>query len=279
MQAVDKILKSHENPVIEIRHRGLNKQTPSIAKRGVRQKINGQKALKPIALIKTGSTIPQIKLAYGDFEDWFEAGMEVTDLLRVDVFRHEPLPDAGYLSGVLVTGSPSMVSAKEDWSERTACWLKRVVSNDIPVLGICYGHQLLAHALGGLVGPNPNGRQIGTVPASLIESERTDRLFGQLPAEFDVQTSHSEVILKPPVGATRLATSPLDENFSVRFTERAWGIQFHPEFSAPVMSGYIRYRTEALLEEGLDPESLQCKITETEEAKSVLKRFVELTRM
>ena len=115
--------------------------------------MNGQKALKPIALIKTGSTIPQIKLLYGDFEDWFAAGMSVSELFQVDVFRQEHLPAAENLSAVVVTGSAAMVSAKEDWSERTAEWLGQAVKKGIPVLGVCYGHQLLAHALGGLVGP------------------------------------------------------------------------------------------------------------------------------
>ena len=234
--------------------------------------------MKPIALIKTGSTIPQLIPGHGDFEDWFATGMDVADLLQVDVYKQEPLPDAENLSGVLITGSPAMVSAKEDWSEHIAQWLQQTVLKDIPVLGVCYGHQLLAHALGGQVGLNPNGRQIGTVPARLIESAKTDRLLGHLPKMLDVQTSHSEVVLEPPFGAVRLATSPLDNNFAIRFAENAWGIQFHPEFSAPVMSGYIKYRTDVLLEEGLDPASLQGRVTETAEAKSVLKKFVELTR-
>jgi len=235
--------------------------------------------LKPIALIKTGNTIPQIKRLHGDFEDWFSAGMGTPDLLQVDVFKQEPLPAAENLSGVVITGSPAMVSAKEGWSERTAEWLEQTVQKDIPVLGVCYGHQLLAHALGGLVGPNPNGRQIGTVPARLINVAEADRLLGHLPNVFDVQTSHSEVVLKLPKGAERLAISPLDDNFAIQFAENAWGVQFHPEFSGPVMSGYIQCRAEALLEEGLDPELLLGKTNEAAEAKSVLRRFVELIRM
>lgn len=254
-------------------------QSPSIAKRDGRQKMNGQKALKPIALIKTGTTIPQIKRDHGDFEDWFVEGMGIPGFLQADVFRQEPLPDAENLSGVVITGSPAMVSAGEGWSERTAEWLGRSVQRGLPVLGVCYGHQLLAHALGGVVGPNPNGRQIGTVTARLINTSSVDPLFGHLPATFAVQTSHSEVVLEPPAGSERLATSPLDNNFSIRFSENAWGIQFHPEFSVPVMLGYIRYRAEALREEGLDPEFLSAQTTEAEESKTVLKKFVDLLAM
>jgi GMP synthase (glutamine-hydrolysing) len=238
--------------------------------------MNGQKALKPIALIKTGSTIPQIITRHGDFEEWFAEGMGVSDLLQIDVFRQQALPGVETLAGVVITGSPAMVSAREDWSERTAEWLRQAVPTGLPVLGVCYGHQLLAHALGGRAGPNPAGRQIGSVAAQLIDSFKEDPLLGHLPQTFAAQTSHSEVVLELPPGAERLATSPLDDNFAIRFAENVWGVQFHPEFSGPVMSEYIRHRAEAMREEGLNPECLLGNTTDTEEAKSVLRKFVDM---
>jgi GMP synthase (glutamine-hydrolysing) len=236
--------------------------------------MNEQKALKPIALIKTGNTIEQIKSHHGDFEDWFAHGMGVSDLLQVDVFRHQPLPMAEKLAGIVITGAASMVSAREDWSERTAVWLAQAVQKGIPVLGVCYGHQLLAHALGGRVGPNPAGRQIGTTFTQLLDSAENDPLLGHLPGTFACQSSHSEVVLELPTGAERLATSPLDDNFAIRFAEHVWGVQFHPEFSVQVMSEYIKYRAEALRKEGITPEELLEKTTGTAEAQSVLRKFV-----
>lgn len=238
--------------------------------------MNGQKALKQIALIKTGCTVEQIRPRYGDFENWFAEGMGVTDLLQIDVFRYQPFPDTNNLSGIVITGAPAMVSDRQDWSERTAEWLAKVVPTGIPILGVCYGHQLLAHALGGRAGPNPNGRQIGTVTAQLVDNKQNDLLIGYLPVKFPAQTSHSEVILELPTGAERLATSPLDKNFAIRFTENVWGVQFHPEFSAPVMSGYIHYRADDLRGEGLLPADLQKMVTNTKEANSVLRKFVGL---
>ena len=232
--------------------------------------------MKQIALIKAGCTVEQIKPRHGDFEDWFADGLGISDLLQIDVFRQEPLPAPESLAGIVITGSPAMVSARLDWSERTARWLQQAVKTNTKVLGVCYGHQLLAHALGGVAGPNPAGRQIGTVDTHLIDNKENDSLIRYLPKRFSAQASHSEVVLELPPGARRLATSPLDNNFAIRFTENAWGVQFHPEFSAPVMSDYVRYRAEALREEGLNPEQLMANVTEAKEAASVLKRFVEL---
>jgi GMP synthase (glutamine-hydrolysing) len=234
--------------------------------------------LKQIALIKTGGTIAQIKPSHGDFEDWFAEGMGVNDLLQVDVFKHQDPPSADKLAGVVITGSAAMVSAREDWSERTAQWLKQTVQKGTPVLGVCYGHQLLAHALGGRTGPNPAGRQIGTVQAKLIDSAKSDPLLQHLPPVFAAQTSHSEVVLELPPGAERLATSPLDNNFAIRFKENVWGVQFHPEFSGVIMSEYIHYRSDAIRQEGLNPEELNAGTNESIEAKTVLRKFVELVK-
>ena len=223
-----------------------------------------------------GCTVDQIRPRHGDFEDWFADGLGVADLLQIDVFRNESLPAPDGLAGIVITGSPAMVSAKLDWSERTARWLHQAVQTNVKMLGVCYGHQLLAHALGGVAGSNPAGRQIGTVNSHLIDNIDKDPLLGSLPKRFTAQASHSEVVLQLPPGAQRLATSPLDENFAIRFSENAWGVQYHPEFSAPVMSDYIHYRADALREEGLNPEELMARVTETEEAASVLRKFVEL---
>jgi GMP synthase (glutamine-hydrolysing) len=235
-----------------------------------------KKAVKPIALIKTGTAIAQIKSRHGDYEVWFAEGLGIADLLQIDVFRQQPLPAPESLSGIVITGSPAMVSDKEDWSERTAGWLNQAVQTGLSVLGVCYGHQLLAQALGGRAGPNPRGRQIGTVSAQLIDSSTEDPLLGHLPKSFAAQTSHSEVVLELPPGARRLATSPLDDNFAIRFAENVWGVQFHPEFSAPVMSEYIHHRAGAMREEGLDPERLLENTTDTEEARSVLNKFADI---
>jgi len=240
--------------------------------------MKGQKALKQIALIKTGGTIPQIKNHHGDFEDWFSEGMGVSDLLQIDVFKQQSLPAAESLSGIVITGSAAMVSAKQDWSERTAKWLAKAAKTGIPILGVCYGHQLLAQALGGRAGPNPAGRQIGTVNTQLYDLYTDDPLLRHLPKTFPSQTSHSEVVLELPPGARRLASSPFDNNFVIRFAENVWGVQFHPEFSVPVMSEYIRYRSDAIREEGLNPEQLLEKITDTREAKSVLRVFADMLK-
>jgi len=235
--------------------------------------MNGQKASNKILLVKTGGTIKKITPLYEDFEDWFARYMDVKDFLQVDVFRNETLPRYDSVAGVIVTGSAAMVSDREDWSEHAAAWLKTAVETGIPILGVCYGHQLLAHALGGRVGKNPRGRQIGTVMAHKTREGKADTLMKDLPESFAAHTSHVESVLELPPGATRLVTSPRDDNFAIRFAKNAWGIQFHPEFSEPVMQEYIRHRSDAIRSEGQDPDHLLAQVTDTPQARSTLPRF------
>ncbi len=231
---------------------------------------------KPVLLIKTGGTIPDTQNEFGDFEHWFARGLGLTGLEQVNVYQEQRLPAHLEFRGIVVTGSASMVSHREEWSERTGEWLANAVQAGLPVLGVCFGHQLLAHALGGKVGPNPRGRQIGTTPIEMLPAASSDPLLAHLPASFQAQTTHVESVHELPAGAVRLATSPRDENHAFRFGQRAWGVQFHPEFGADVMRGYIRARSEVIRSEGICPDELTTNVKETPLAHGLLARFAAL---
>jgi GMP synthase (glutamine-hydrolysing) len=229
-------------------------------------------------VIKTGSTLPGIRERWGDFEAWIARGMGLTSdrIAVVDVTAGAALPPAGEPAGVVVTGSSAMVSERLAWSERTGAWLADAVRAGTPVFGICYGHQLLAHGLGGRVGRNPRGREIGTVRLRVAPAARRDALLGALPGTTYAHTTHVESVLELPPGARHLAASDVDPNQAFAVAARAWGVQFHPEFDADVMRGYLEGRREVLREEGLDPEALLAGVREAPEAASLLRRFVEL---
>ena len=234
-----------------------------------------------VLVLQTGTTLPQIAARHGDFAAWFlrMAGLarHEVDIVRVD--RGEAVPQPGLHTAILVSGSASMVTEREPWSERSAEWLATVVrSAAAPVLGVCYGHQLLAHGLGGRVDWNPRGRQIGTKPLQTTTAAASDPLFGSLAPQFRAQTTHQQSVVEAPSGAQVLATSALDPHQALRFGERAWGLQFHPEFSAGVMAGYIRVRRDRLQAEGLDPATLLRECGPAPEARRLLRRFVREAR-
>ena len=236
--------------------------------------------MKPLLIVKTGTTLPDIAEQRGDFEDWIGKGLDfVDDEIEVaSVYEGDSLPDPTSVSGVVITGSSALVTEKEDWSERSAQWLPGAVESEVPVLGICYGHQLLAHALGGRVERNPLGREIGTVQVRFGSSAREDTLFAGLPQEISVQVSHVESVVKLPPGAKHRGASAGDLNQAFAVGAWAWGVQFHPEFDAEIVRGYIAGRRHFLVEEGLDPRSLSERAKDTGHGTAVLRRFGEIVR-
>jgi len=234
--------------------------------------------MDPILIVKTGTTLASLTGERGDFEDWIRAGMGL-DRSRttvVPVFEGAELPDPAGFAGVVVTGSGAMVSQRESWSERTAEWLRDAVERTTPVLGICYGHQLLAHALGGHVGPNPHGREIGTVRMRLTAEAQDDALLAGFGGALQVQMTHSEAVLELPETAIRLGSSEADANSAFSCGISAWGVQFHPEFDAHVMKRYIEERRELLAAEGIDAEDRLDGVEESPDGRTLLVRFLEL---
>lgn len=230
-----------------------------------------------IAIIKTGRTFPSVSERFGDFEDWFinalGPGPQIT---VIDVTRGDSCGPVADWDGIVVTGSPAMVTDRADWSEATAKWLAEAVEREIPVLGVCYGHQLLAHGTGGQVDNHPRGRESGTHCIRLHEAARQDPLFEGLPERFPAHLTHRQSVISLPPGAVLLASTDFEPHQAYRIGRCAWGVQFHPEFSAEVMRAYLEIQADSLRAENQRPETLLAAVTDTPEATGLLRRFLHL---
>jgi len=235
---------------------------------------------QPILIIKMGNSFPSIIADHGDFDDWIRAGLDVdsSTIAVVNVYAGETLPKPSRLAGVVITGAHDMVTDRANWSERTAAWIPELIATGTPLLGICYGHQLLAHALGGTVGPNPRGGEFGTVVLKLQGPATKDRLFSDLPQRFQVQASHSQSVLSLPPGAILLASSNHDPHHAFSIANSAWGVQFHPEFSIDILTAYINKYKDTLAGHELEPEALLRSSTETPFGREILRRFGQLLK-
>ena len=227
-----------------------------------------QHSPKPLVIFKVGSTHPEIAAELGDFEHWIASGLPANapPVKVVDPRAGDALPSPSEVAGVIVTGSHSMVTDREPWSEQVAGWLRDAVTVEVPVLGICYGHQLLAHALGGDVHFHPGGIELGTVPIELTTEAADDPLFTGLPRRFPAQAAHRQSVRRLPPTATRLAGNGFEPHHAYRVGRNAWGVQFHPEFSAAATAAYVR--ASAL--------DAPAPVADTPEAATVLARFARL---
>jgi GMP synthase (glutamine-hydrolysing) len=234
-----------------------------------------------LLIVQTGAAAPEVLARYGDFPEWFRRGLglRAEQIVTARVDNGERLPAAEPVAGAVITGSAAMVPERLDWSERTAEWLRGAVGVGLPVLGVCYGHQLLAHALGGHVDYNPRGREIGTAEIECLPAAVDDPLMRALPGRFFAHATHLQTVLRTPNGAVVLARSNLDDHQAVRFAPNAWGVQFHPEFGVREMRGYLRARSEAIDYEGLDTRALLRAVRTSPQARSVLRRFMRVVAL
>ena len=198
--------------------------------------------MKPILIICTGHAPDAIRGRHGDFPHWFRlaAQLPMQRLQVIDVAAGEALPAPNTVAGALITGSAAMVTERAAWSERSAGWIRHAMDAELPLFGVCYGHQLMAHALGGRIDYLPGGREIGTQDIEKLDVAARDPLAAELPASFRAHTTHEQSVLEAPPGAIALARSMRDPHQLLRYGPRALSTQFHPEFSADVMRAYSK---------------------------------------
>ena len=233
---------------------------------------------KQLVILKTGRTLPSLLKQYGDFEEWIIAKMAIAheSITVVDVVHKSPFPDFKKVLGVIITGSHAMVTERHDWIERMAEWVQKAVTIEIPLLGICFGHQLLAYALGGEVGDNPYGHEIGTMEVTLNQNGVLNTLFAELPNPVLVQVSHTQSVVRLPENATLLAYSNKDPHQAFVIGEKSWGVQFHPEFNARIVTGYIRHMRETLIKNRQDPDEILKHCEDTPFGTQILCRFLKI---
>ena len=123
-----------------------------------------------LTLLKTGATFDNLKKVSGCYEQWFADVFDSQVTWRViDAPSGDVLPPVEDIESLVVTGSPVSVYERLPWSVACSDWLGRVWKREVPILGVCYGHQLLADALGGRVSPSPQGREMGAIHVRQIE--------------------------------------------------------------------------------------------------------------
>jgi GMP synthase-like glutamine amidotransferase len=163
------------------------------------------------------------------YREWLHEGAAAAgmQLAISDASDRPPMPAAGEFSALLVSGSQKMVGD----GEVEAGLLEFLAGNRRPLLGICYGHQVLARAFGCLV-TRDGKKHLGDED---IDLKKADRLFSGFPAVFKMRESHEEIVARDPA---------LEGNFHVLAHNASgrveaivhreyplYGVQFHPEKS------------------------------------------------
>lgn len=232
---------------------------------------------KSLIIIQVGTAPQSLRDLHGDLPHWFcqAIGVSPADVDVVRVFEDETLPPPDARRAAIITGSWAMVSDRLPWSEKTAEWIRDAVAIEMPLFGVCYGHQLMAWALGGDVEYHPKGREAGTQTVYLNAAAANDPLLSHLSETFPAHLTHRQTVTRLPEGASVLASSLHDNHQIVRYGPRAVSVQFHPEMTPEIATDLLRLNRTTIEKEGIDADSLVAGVLPAPGAAEILRRFVQ----
>lgn len=234
---------------------------------------------RPLAILQMGRPPEDLRATHGEQADWVTAALAGLGVPLKVVYPADAdtLPDPLSVRGAVLTGSWAMVTDREPWSERTAQWLRDALHAPLPLLGICYGHQLMAHAFGGVVDYHPRGREIGQHAVQCVPAVADDPLLAGLPDRFVANLTHEQSVLRPPASAVVLGGTDHDPHQILRYGPQALSVQFHPEFTPAVMDACLARRQDFLANEGHDVAALRAALAPTPHAQQILRGFALAT--
>ncbi|MBF8437098.1 glutamine amidotransferase [Halanaerobiaceae bacterium Z-7014] len=235
--------------------------------------------MKKLLIIKAGASLNKIVKKYGDFEELIinKANLRIEEIEIYKPFENKTFPDIDNIKGIIITGSHSMVTDDSQWIKNLSQELKHYLDNyNIPALGICFGHQLLAKIYGGKVDYHPVKKEIGSKEIFLTEAGKVNSLFKGLPNKFSSFLVHEQSVLELPEGAIRLANNNFENNQAFYLEDNIWGVQFHPEFTAGVMKEYILNDRDKLIKEGYNLDKLIRDLKKNTPGEKLIKNFIEI---
>lgn len=176
--------------------------------------------------------------------------------------------------GYIITGSKSSVYDNAEWLDELRDYVRNLASQRKKMVGICFGHQLLAHVLGGRTSKSEKGWGVGVMQSKVIAKPKW--MQPVIPS-YSLLVSHQDQVIKLPPNAAVIATSSFCSNSAFQIEDYALGFQGHPEFIRDYSHRLMEMRRDRIpherIEVGLN--SLTEKIDHLLVAQWIINFFVE----
>lgn len=146
--------------------------------------------------------------------------------------------DLSGFDGAMITGSPASVHDSDPWVADLLALIRRMVAARLPLFGACFGHQAIALALGGQVGPNPGGWVFGRTETRLTDPAPW---MSPLPPQAGLYAAHVEQVTALPAGARILTASPECPIGGFALGDHVYTTQYHPEMTPGFIAALIEH--------------------------------------
>ncbi len=200
-----------------------------------------------IGLLKCDTVKEELRRIYGDCSDAFidlfsqyapEVSLEIYDVQN----GHYPA-SLDECRGYMTTGSASSVYEKEPWIRRLNEFVGKLYKNKVAFVGICFGHQMIAEAIGGKCTRAENGWGVGIKNVRIISKKPW--MQPELDS-YNLIVSHRDQVCELPGGSEVLGTNEHCPTSMFMVDEHFLGIQGHPEFTAPYAEALLLSRVEKI---------------------------------
>lgn len=190
-----------------------------------------------IGILQTGESPDALRPAMGDYPDFFETLLADRGLTfrRYRVMSMEFPASIHDCDGWLITGSRFGAYEDHPFIKPLEEFIRAAYAGHVPVVGICFGHQIIAQAMGGKVEKFSGGWSVGP----------TDYDFGG--QKITLNAWHQDQVTQKPEAATRIASTDFCQNAALLYDDRMFTVQPHPEFTADFVQGLIDKRGRGLV--------------------------------
>ncbi len=193
------------------------------------------------AVLKAGTANPGTRARLGDYGERFISLLsEPGETWHVYDVEHGVFPEdvSGY-DGFVITGSRYSAYEDRPWIKQLLELVREINERAIRLVGVCFGHQAIALALGGEVGLNPKGWDIGLKELILTEAARDLASFRYAPEPIRILVSHMDVVTRLPEQAVCLAYSERTEVEAFAIGPSVLSFQGHPEYDSGAVAEII----------------------------------------
>ena len=226
--------------------------------------------MNKIVILSAGPGLPEIVEKYGHSSDWIPDALTDYDLdFDIRKVYSKNFDNSVDADGWIITGSKYSVYDNLDWIKNLKAFLKRIVCLDKPILGICFGHQILADVLGGIVEKNPLGWELGSYNINLTEEGQKSALFKDVHPNYVFYESHQDYVKKLPANSIPLANTD-KSNQSFKYNNSIYGVQFHPEFTWDVTKALM----DARIKRGIKVDNLV--LNKSVNGNKILHNFIDI---